>query len=197
MMKSNEHLENIINAISDSIFVKDRQHKRVLLNDANLKGKGLTREQLLGRSDYEIFSKEEADIFWAKDELVFETGQENINEEVITDADGTKRIFLTKKTLYEDKEGEKYIVGISTDITLRVIMENKLKETLRKIKSLSLTDELTGLYNRRGFITLADQQFKLANRRETFLVILYIDMGWKSVKINFSGFRCYSANRRR
>jgi diguanylate cyclase (GGDEF)-like protein len=45
-----------------------------------------------------------------------------------------------------------------------------------ELKSLSLTDELTGLHNRRGFLTLARQQVKIAHRLKKKLLLLYIDM---------------------
>jgi diguanylate cyclase (GGDEF)-like protein len=45
-----------------------------------------------------------------------------------------------------------------------------------ELKSLSLTDELTGLYNRRGFLTLARQQIKIAHRLKKKLLLVYTDM---------------------
>jgi diguanylate cyclase (GGDEF)-like protein len=45
-----------------------------------------------------------------------------------------------------------------------------------ELKSLSLTDDLTGLYNRRGFLTLARQQIKIAHRLKKRLLLVYTDM---------------------
>ena len=45
-----------------------------------------------------------------------------------------------------------------------------------ELKSLSLTDELTGLYHRRGFLTLARQQIKIAHRLKKRLLLIYTDM---------------------
>jgi diguanylate cyclase (GGDEF)-like protein len=41
---------------------------------------------------------------------------------------------------------------------------------------MSVTDELTGLHNRRGFFTLAEQQLKLANRQNNKIYMLYADL---------------------
>jgi len=49
-------------------------------------------------------------------------------------------------------------------------------ERHRLLRSLSLIDELTGLYNRRGFRTLSEQQLKVAQRAEKDCLLVYIDL---------------------
>ncbi len=53
------------------------------------------------------------------------------------------------------------------------IERNRMRQELR---SLSLVDELTGLYNRRGFSVLAEQQLKIARRTRRGFLIFFIDM---------------------
>ncbi|MBW4513392.1 MAG: PAS domain S-box protein [Scytonematopsis contorta HA4267-MV1] len=125
-----ELLLPIINSISDPIFVKDREHRWVFLNDAFCNFLSYSREQLIGKSDYDFFPKEEADIFWEKDELVFTTGLSNENEESFTDRNGFTRIISTKKTLLEDALGNKYIIGIIRDITINVKKYQRTKIAL-------------------------------------------------------------------
>lgn len=66
-------------------------------------------------------------------------------------------------------QGKWHSVGAIRDITLRKEMEAKLRE-------LSRTDELTGLFNRRGFIDLSSQQYKLANRNKGALYLLLLEI---------------------
>ncbi len=77
-----------------------------------------------------------------------------------------------------------YYDGILVDITERKTSERKRQLTLRKLQasnekleSLSLTDHLTGLNNRRGFFTFGLQQMKIAKRlkEDNYLVFLDID----------------------
>src|SRR4051794_6667443 len=110
-------LENVLNAVADPIFVKDRQHRFVLLNDACCRFIGHDRAALIGKSDYDFFPKSEADVFWQKDELVFETGNENDNEEQLTAADGSSHFISTRKVLYTSAAGNKFIVGCIRDLT--------------------------------------------------------------------------------
>lgn len=131
---SRDYLDKIINSIADPIFVKDRKHHWVLLNNAHTEMFGIPKEEMLGKSDHDYFPKEEADIFWQKDEAVFETGKENINEEFWTDAKGVIHTIVTKKTLYTDNKGNKFIVGIIRDVTELKNIGERLKEAL-EIKS--------------------------------------------------------------
>lgn len=49
------------------------------------------------------------------------------------------------------------------------------KRLVEQLRLLSLTDDLTGLYNRRGFMTLADQYWKLAQRTKRGFLLFYLD----------------------
>lgn len=66
---------------------------------------------------------------------------------------------------------------IKKPFTLKELMVRirhvKLQE---KLRVLSITDELTGLYNRRGFFALAEQQLKLSNRLKKGVFMLYADL---------------------
>ena len=50
------------------------------------------------------------------------------------------------------------------------------RKAAEELHSLSLVDELTGLYNRRGFFTLAEQQLKIANRTHHGMLLLFADL---------------------
>ena len=125
--ESKEFLDKIINSISDPIFVIDRQHRHVLVNKAMCEMSNRPCGEFIGKTPYDFFPKEQVDVFLQKDELVFETGKESVNEETITDSQGVVRTIITKKTLYTDTSGNKSIVGIINDITDRKKAEEKLK----------------------------------------------------------------------
>jgi PAS domain S-box-containing protein len=128
LRESKDYLDRIINSIGDPIFVVDRQHRHILVNDALCALANRACEDFIGKTPYDFFPKEQADIFLQKDELVFETGEENVNEETITDSHGVIRTIVTKKTLYTDAYGNKSIVGVIRDITDRKKAEEELRQ---------------------------------------------------------------------
>jgi hypothetical protein len=124
---SQSFLVHIINSISDPIFIKDREHRWVLLNDAFCQLMGRDRQELLGKSDVDFFPPAEAEEFWAKDELVFTTEVPNENEECFTDVQDVIHYISTKKTVFADHQGQKFLSGIIRDITGRKRMEDQLR----------------------------------------------------------------------
>ncbi len=64
--------------------------------------------------------------------------------------------------------------SIGVSLNLRDISERKKME--ERLRSLSITDELTGLYNRRGFLTFADHHLKAAERRKEAVLLILIDL---------------------
>jgi len=136
LKQSREFLNNTINALDDSFFVKDEEHRWIIFNDAACKAIGHPREELIGKTDYDFFPKEQADVFWEKDNIVLETGRTSINEEEIT-WQGKLHAISTKKSLYKDSvTGKRFIVGTVRDITERMQMEKTLWESEQKYRAL-------------------------------------------------------------
>jgi PAS domain S-box-containing protein len=76
-----------------------------------------------------------------------------------------------------DPDGKiKYYDGILLDITTQKTAEEDLKKALSKLETLSLVDDLTGLYNRRGFFTIALEHFKMADRQREKMFLLFMDL---------------------
>ena len=114
-------LDAIIENIPDMVFVKDAEKLAfVRLNRAGEELLGLSRGQLLGKTDFEFFPRSEAEFFVAKDRETLAAGRVvDIPEEPIHTPRGT-RLLHTKKVPLRDAAGvPRYLLGISHDITDR------------------------------------------------------------------------------
>ena len=122
---------------------------------------GCSREQIVGKSDYEVFSKEAADFFQKRDEMIFRNNRPIKNEEVMTYPNGRQRTFEVYKAPFHDDQGKIIgLIGISRDITDRLTTRKALEAAQSKQKELSaqhagiltsLTEKLLELLDERDY----------------------------------------------
>jgi PAS domain S-box-containing protein len=120
LRKTNSFLDSIIENIPDMIFLKDADELRfVSFNKAGEDLLGYSRDQLLGKNDYDFFPKEQADFFKEQDRKVLRRKEVlDIPEEMVLTRNKGERILHTKKVPIMDAEGDPmYLLGISEDIT--------------------------------------------------------------------------------
>lgn len=86
-------------------------------------------------------------------------------------------------SLVRDREGRPlHFIAQVQDLTERKQAEAELHRQAEELRALSLVDELTRIYNRRGFLTLAGQQLKTARRLGKAVVIVFVDLdGMKAI----------------
>jgi two-component system cell cycle sensor histidine kinase/response regulator CckA len=168
---SEAFFEKLLNALDDLVFVKDRAHRWVFLNDAVCRFWHLSREKLIGKSDFDVFPKEQAEEYWAKDTEVFETKKTNLNVEEQT-IQGKLYTIATKKSIYRDEAtGEEYIVGTIRDITEHIKADELLKESEEKFRNLAEYSPNMIFINQKGKVVYANKKCEevIGYTREEFL----------------------------
>jgi PAS domain S-box-containing protein len=126
-----EFLERVLDALPTPVFVKDRDRRFVVVNDAQCAMTGIERARLLGSRDEDFFAPEEAAVYRQRDEHVFATGEVDLNEEALTAAGGTTRTIVTRKAMFHNQRGEEVLVGVISDITERKRAEEQLRLAAR------------------------------------------------------------------
>jgi len=122
-------LANVLEAIPDPVYVKDREHRFVLVNQAMCALAGTACERLLGRDSRDLLPAGEAERARAVDEQIFLTRQARTQDMPVTLPDGRTRRLSTKKTVLELPEtGELVLVGVVRDLTEARAMEQELIE---------------------------------------------------------------------
>lgn len=132
---------------------------------------GYSPEEMMGLNYRRYMDKDNArKVFLAYHE-VYRTGlsTKHVDWELIK-KDGSRIFVETSVTLMRDASGAPIgFQGIVRDITGRKSMEEE-------IKRLSMTDPLTGLYNRRGFLAMAERQLKISERIRRRSLLLFSDL---------------------
>uniref|UniRef100_UPI0035945139 PAS domain-containing protein n=1 Tax=Aquiflexum sp. TaxID=1872584 RepID=UPI0035945139 len=143
-------LRTLIDNIPDYIFVKDNQFRQIINNKANVKLLGAkTEEETIGKTVYDYFPKELADLYYQDDLFVLQSKKPIIErEEPIVDNDGNKKWLSTSKIPLFNAKGEGMgLVGIARDITNKkeheqsLILKTKLLQTIADAVKILLFNE--------------------------------------------------------
>ena len=131
-------LENILENIPNMLFVKSASDLRFTkFNKAGEQLLGISKEEFLGKNDYDIFPEEQAKYFTSEDRKVFaQNAVLDFPEEKISTKYG-ERWLHTRKIPVKDSNGEPlYLIGISEDITLKKQFDDNLKKATAEIFDL-------------------------------------------------------------
>ena len=124
-------LQSLLDNIPDSIYFKDEKNRFIKVNKAKAKRSNTTIEEMMGKTDFDFFLKEDAERSFEDDKKVMETGKPIVNKvEKTKDKKGVERWVLTTKIPRFNKRDDIIgTMGISRDIT-------KLKKSEEKYKNL-------------------------------------------------------------
>jgi len=133
-------LFSIIDNIPDMIFLKEAGELRFeLFNKAGEDLIGIKREEMIGKNDYDLFPRDQADFFTQKDyEVLRDKKMMDIPEETIQTRLKGQRVLHTKKVpiLPDDKSQPGYLLGISEDITDRKRAEADLRDSEQRLRAI-------------------------------------------------------------
>ncbi len=121
-------LMGVMNLLPSPLYIKDSNHVWVEANSAFCDFVGIPRDKLIGHTDHDYFPSEQADVFWEMDNKVLETREPNINIEKNSSRSGVVRWVESTKSFYQDSDGNAFIIGVLTDITVLKTREKALEE---------------------------------------------------------------------
>lgn len=195
--KERNLLRALMNNMPDTIYIKDTECKFLDGNPEQIKvTKAKTYNNLIGKTDFDFYPKDVAEIYFKDDKQIIETGESVINkEEIGFDANGNIRVKSTTKVPFRDKEGNIIgLVGIGRDITLQKEAEEKLKEQSQSMQEINvLLEERQEEINQQAD-ELSSQNTILENERNLLRTIIDAIPDFIYIKDNQSRFIAANKN---
>ncbi len=139
--KERNLLRALMDNMPDTIYIKDTDCRFLDGNPKQVKvTKAKTYSNLIGKTDFDFYPKDIAEIYNLDDKHVLETGESVINkEEIGFDSEGNIRVLSTTKVPFRNKDGNIIgLVGIGRDITRQKESEEKLKEQAQSLQEINV-----------------------------------------------------------
>ncbi|MCX8013845.1 MAG: diguanylate cyclase, partial [Rectinema sp.] len=164
--KLKEALDNIITLQRNYRLLLETNQDSILVYDKE----GVIR--YANPAAHALFSKENTPLTGTTIENILRDPKEREIE--ITDPFGNT-VYLDVRSVATDWDNETMTLSVYRDITESTQLRKELEQ-------MSLTDDLTGLYNRRGFKILSERVIKMARRLQANMFIMFCDMdGLKAI----------------
>lgn len=173
-------LKKLFDIIPSPMFYKDKNGVYLHCNDAFSKLiLGISKEEIIGKTLYDlthVIPKENADIYYEKDRELFLVQKDQFYEGKVKCADGKTREYQFYKSSFV-LDGEIIgLVGLMLDVSDYKKALRELDEKNRLLSEISITDSLTGLYNRRYFQDILEEKVNSSIRYNHSFCFAIIDI---------------------
>jgi diguanylate cyclase (GGDEF)-like protein/PAS domain S-box-containing protein len=173
---SRDYFNTILSSMQESLIVLGPDGTIETINRATSTMLGYEKDELSGKHIEFILKKTES-----TEDCPFDTlaqGEILRECELIYRTRWGKEIpVLFSASPMRNSNGEMYgIVCLAINIARRKKTEEALRQSEAKLREIAITDELTGLLNRRGFMTMAVRQLQVAKRQEENIFLMFADV---------------------
>ncbi len=139
LKQERDTLRVLIDSLPDRVFVKDRQSRFLINNQAHVQAMGATsQDEVIGKTDLDIFPADLARQYYEDERALMESGQPlNREEMAVNVGTGEKRWLQTTKMPLRDKQGViAGLMGVSRDVTERKRAEEALDSAQRLLQAM-------------------------------------------------------------
>lgn len=153
-------LEMILDHIPGIVVYKDTDNNLLRVNKFLADAHNLTKEQMEGKSSFDLYPKDQAQAYWRDDLEVIKTGLPKLNIVEPWEPEIGKRWVNTSKIPYIDESGSvKGIIAIAQDITEQKKAEEELKESKEKFRTIAEQSLLGLTIVQDGSVVFTNQAF--------------------------------------
>jgi PAS domain S-box-containing protein len=141
LQKNEEFLTSLIESIPNPIFYKDMEGRYLGFNKAFEVFFGKDKEQLIGKSVYDINPRDLADTYYAKDMELYKNGGVQIYESQVKNVSGEIRDVIFHKSGFSDSQGN--VIGLIGSI-LDITEQKRLEAQIRQAQKMEAIGNLAG-----------------------------------------------------
>ena len=167
IQESRSSYQSLVNSTDDGIYLVNKDCEYLFMNKKIIDVLQADENNYVGTSYVNYHSPEETATFKKHIERVFNKGMSAQHE--FRSLTSGRYLLQTYSPVVKAPNRVVAVTVIAKDISKRKSMEEELR-------ALSLTDELTGLYNRRGLEAFAEQYLKISKRQNRGIYVLYADL---------------------
>jgi two-component system, cell cycle sensor histidine kinase and response regulator CckA len=122
--------QDVLDQSPSAVFVKEPDGRYLIVNRATSRTLGIDRDRMIGRTDFDLLPEGVAERFGADDERVLQRGEALELEEIVPTPEGDRTMQTSKFPI--EVEGRPMLIGgISTDITVRLVIEQRAAQAER------------------------------------------------------------------
>ncbi len=176
-------MDNLLGSPEEHVYFKDLESRFLLVSQGfiNDEARGLSMSDLIGKTDFDIFSEPHAVAAFEDEQRVIRSGQSIVGKvecETYRDRPNTW-VSTTKSPLRDDDGNIVGTFGISRDVTAQIAAEQALTYQ-------SLHDSVTGLVNRVAMRDRLCQALAVLERQPSKIALLFIDVdNFKTINDSF------------
>ncbi len=180
---SEELFHTFMNASPFLSYIKDAAGRLLFYNSSYARHFGIGEHTWLGRLHEQLWSRSTAAPPRVADFEIMSGGEMIEAEEQLRGEDGAITCWKTYKFPCHDSSGNLLLAGVAVDITDEMRRKQELErfqlemqQANEQLRRLSVTDELTGLRNRRAFEERLVLEFSMSRRRRRELTVVLLDV---------------------
>lgn len=175
MRGSESNMRALLNAVTESLLLLDKDGTILSANDTFAKRLRVGMDKIIGANYYDLLPADTANERRRQADNVIQN-RIPVRFEYVSDKRWIDQVIYP---VFDDQGEVVRLAFFGADISRRREME-------RELEAMALNDQLTGLYNRRGFFTLATRELKRAQRSQKSLLLFFLDLdGLKDINDQF------------
>jgi diguanylate cyclase (GGDEF)-like protein/PAS domain S-box-containing protein len=174
LRESEQRFRSLVENLNDVIYTMDAQGRFTYVSPSVERIAGYDASEMIGQPLSKYIPAEDIPTMYDWLEKALADGTKDTELRVLTKDGRILNMRTSVRTHHPEGETEAVLHGLMTDITEYKLLQEELR-------ALAVTDPMTGIYNRRGFTTLAEQHMRSSSRTRMKMLLFFCDLDYMKI----------------